>query len=90
MNVHESEKIAGILSSMGYVSTENMEQADIIVFNTCCIRENAENHAYGNIGMLKKLKANKKEEFIYEIYKSFNFISWLINELNRLFHSYRW
>lgn len=59
MNVHESEKIAGILCSMGYVSTDKVEDADIIVFNTCCIRENAENHAFGNIGALKKLKKQK-------------------------------
>ena len=59
MNVHESEKIAGILCGMGYVSTDKVEDADIIVFNTCCIRENAENHAFGNIGALKKLKKQK-------------------------------
>ena len=64
MNVHESEKIAGILSEIGYSSCENIEDADIAVFNTCCIRENAENHAYGNIGMLKKLKAQKKDMII--------------------------
>lgn len=56
MNVHESEKIAGILHRMGYEETNTNEDADIIVFNTCCIRENAENHAFGNIGALKKLK----------------------------------
>ena len=59
MNLHESEKIAGILSRMGYAPTETDEDADIIVFNTCCIRENAENHAFGNIGALKKLKKRK-------------------------------
>ncbi len=59
MNVHESEKIAGILRRMGYEDTQNLEDADIIVFNTCCIRENAENHAFGNIGALKKLKKRK-------------------------------
>lgn len=60
MNLHESEKIAGILTDLSYVSTDVDEEADIIVFNTCCIRENAENHAEGNIGALKKLKkANK-------------------------------
>ncbi len=64
MNVHESEKIAGILSGLGYESCENAEDADIVVFNTCCIRENAENHAFGNIGMLKKLKARKKDMII--------------------------
>ena len=64
MNVHESEKIAGILSGMGYESCDFPEQADIVVFNTCCIRENAENHAFGNIGMLKKLKQAKKDMII--------------------------
>ena len=59
MNVHESEKIAGVLYGMGYRETSVMEEADIIVFNTCCIRENAENHAFGNIGALKKLKKQK-------------------------------
>ncbi len=60
MNLHESEKIAGILSELSYVKTDNDEEADVIVFNTCCIRENAENHAEGNVGALKKLKkANK-------------------------------
>ena len=64
MNVHESEKIAGILRRMGYEATPNIEDADIIVFNTCCIRENAENHAFGNIGALKKLKKQKPELII--------------------------
>ena len=59
MNVHESEKIAGILRGMGYTEAQGTEDADIIVFNTCCIRENAENHAFGNIGALKKLKKQK-------------------------------
>ena len=64
MNVHESEKIAGILSELGYSACPEMENADIVVFNTCCIRENAENHAFGNIGMLKKLKASKRDMII--------------------------
>lgn len=64
MNVHESEKIAGILSEMGYKSCDSPEKADIVIFNTCCIRENAENHAFGNIGMLKKLKAARKDMII--------------------------
>lgn len=61
MNVHESEKIAGILSGMGYLECKAPEDADVIVFNTCCVRENAEQHAFGNIGMLKKIKAEKPE-----------------------------
>lgn len=64
MNVHESEKIAGILKDLNYEPCNVIEEADIIVFNTCCIRENAENHAYGNIGMLKKLKAGKRSLII--------------------------
>ncbi len=64
MNVHESEKIAGILRGLGYEDTASLEDADIIVFNTCCIRENAENHAFGNIGALKKLKKRKSNLLI--------------------------
>ena len=64
MNVHESEKIAGILRRMGYEETQEKENADIILFNTCCIRENAENHAFGNIGALKKLKKEKPDLII--------------------------
>ncbi len=64
MNVHDSEKIAGMLTELGYSPCDSMEEADIVVFNTCCIRENAENHAYGNIGMLKKLKAKKRDMII--------------------------
>ncbi|MBD5632722.1 MAG: tRNA (N6-isopentenyl adenosine(37)-C2)-methylthiotransferase MiaB [Clostridia bacterium] len=64
MNVHESEKIAGVLTELGYEACENIEDCDIAVFNTCCIRENAENHAFGNIGMLKKLKAKKRDMII--------------------------
>lgn len=60
MNLHESEKIAGMLKDLGYTTESPIEDADIIVFNTCCIRENAENHAFGNIGALKKLKRQKK------------------------------
>ncbi len=64
MNLHESEKIGGILSDRGYVQTENEKEADVIVFNTCCIRENAEDRAEGNIGALKKLKAKNKNLII--------------------------
>lgn len=64
MNVHESEKLAGILQKRGYVEAANEDEADIIVFNTCCIRENAENHAYGNIGALKKRKKMRPDLLI--------------------------
>ncbi len=64
MNLHESEKIAGVLREHGYDERAELEDADIIVFNTCCIRENAENHAFGNIGALKKLKRQKRHLII--------------------------
>ena len=64
MNLHESEKIAGILREKGYTEEADIDDADIIVFNTCCIRENAENHAFGNIGALKKHKREKKDLII--------------------------
>lgn len=60
MNVHESEKIAGMLESLGYEKTEDDEKADVVVFNTCCVRESAETHVVGNIGMLKPLKEKNK------------------------------
>lgn len=64
MNLHESEKIAGILTSRGYAPCEKEQDADIIVFNTCCIRENAEKKAEGNIGALKQLKRKNKDLII--------------------------
>ena len=64
MNLHESEKIAGLLMERGYTNTNELEKADVIVFNTCCIRENAEDRAEGNIGALKKLKRINKNLII--------------------------
>ena len=64
MNVHESEKIAGILTELGYSETKDVKNADVIVFNTCCIRENAEDKAEGNIGALKSLKRQNKNALI--------------------------
>ena len=56
MNEEDSEKLSGMLKSIGYTRTENKEESSIILFNTCCVRENAENKVYGNLGNLKKLK----------------------------------
>ncbi len=56
MNVHESEKIAGILHSKNYTQTDTPNKADIIVFNTCCVRDTAEKKIIGHIGRLKQLK----------------------------------
>ncbi len=56
MNVHDSEKIAGMLRSLGYEECTEVESADVVVFNTCCIRETAEQKIYGHLGQLKKIK----------------------------------
>jgi tRNA-2-methylthio-N6-dimethylallyladenosine synthase len=56
MNEHDTEVMAGILTEMGYESTQSTDDADIILLNTCAIRENAENKVFGEIGHLKPLK----------------------------------
>ena len=60
MNVHESEKLAGILTTRGYLPTDDQSKADIIVFNTCCVREGAEQKIIGNIGAVNPLKKQNK------------------------------
>jgi len=61
MNEHDSEKISGQLQDMGYEPTEEAENADIVVINTCLVRENAELTVYGKVGALKKLKENNPD-----------------------------
>ncbi len=56
MNEEDSEKLSGMLKREGYIRTEEREEADVIIFNTCCVRENAELKVYGNLGILKGLK----------------------------------
>ena len=56
LNENDSEKIAGMLEKMGYEETTKVEEANIVVFNTCCIRENAEEKLFGKLGELKSLK----------------------------------
>ncbi|NCZ57417.1 MAG: tRNA (N6-isopentenyl adenosine(37)-C2)-methylthiotransferase MiaB [Actinobacteria bacterium] len=56
MNVHDSERIAGLLDEAGYVPVRDGEQADIVVFNTCAVRENADNKLYGNLSFLAPIK----------------------------------
>lgn len=64
MNEEDSEKLSGMLKRIGYTRTENKEEASIILFNTCCVRENAENKVFGNLGALKKLKEKNKDLII--------------------------
>ena len=61
MNEHDSEKIAWILEGMGHASTDNREEADIIIFNTCAVRKSAEDRVFGQLGELKDLKRRKPE-----------------------------
>lgn len=56
MNVHDSERIAGLLDAAGYIPAQIGEQADIVVFNTCAVRENADNKLYGNLSFLAPIK----------------------------------
>ena len=61
MNEHDSEYISGIMEDIGYTKTENMEEANVIIVNTCAIRENAHNKAEGMLGRIKHLKETKED-----------------------------
>ena len=64
MNEHDSENIKAILEDMSYTSTDDMEQADLILLNTCAIRENAHNKVFGYLGRAKNLKSRKKDVIV--------------------------
>jgi len=59
LNENDSEKLSGMLGKMNYKKTLNMEEADLVLFNTCCVRENAEEKLFGKVGEVKKQKENK-------------------------------
>src|SRR5436190_13613891 len=61
MNEHDSERIAGLLVADGMRHTDDIDQADVVVFNTCCVRENADNKLYGHLGRVKALKERRPE-----------------------------
>ena len=61
MNEHDSERLAGALVADGLVATDDLESADVVVFNTCCIRENADNKFYGHLGNLKTLRERRPD-----------------------------
>lgn len=86
-NVADSEKIKGMLSAMGYSFTDAPDDADFILFNTCAVREHAEDRVFGNVGALKALKRRhpsvlialcgcmmEQEHVAQRIYKSFPFV----------------
>jgi tRNA-2-methylthio-N6-dimethylallyladenosine synthase len=64
MNVHDSEKLAGMLEKKGYAPASSLSSADVIVFNTCCVREHAEDKVFGNVGALKSLKEERPDVLI--------------------------
>ena len=59
LNENDSEKICGMTEKMGYIKTDNIMEADLIIYNTCCVRENAEEKLFGKLGEVKKLKEAK-------------------------------
>jgi tRNA-2-methylthio-N6-dimethylallyladenosine synthase len=61
MNEHDSERIAGLLAADGMEHTDDVDEADVVVFNTCCVRENADNKLYGQLGRLKSLKERRPD-----------------------------
>lgn len=68
MNAHDTEVMAGILGALGYTATEDINHADVILINTCAIRENAENKVFSEIGNLKHLKKkNLKRSLVYVV-----------------------
>ena len=64
LNENESEKLAGMITEMGYDFTEEPEEADLVIFNTCCVRENAEDKILGQLGYFKSLKRSKPDMII--------------------------
>ncbi|HAZ37694.1 MAG TPA: tRNA (N6-isopentenyl adenosine(37)-C2)-methylthiotransferase MiaB, partial [Clostridiaceae bacterium] len=64
MNEEDSETMAGILENMGYIKTDDKLNSDLIILNTCCVRENPENKVFGNLGALKSIKKKRPEVLI--------------------------
>ncbi|MFT4416933.1 tRNA (N6-isopentenyl adenosine(37)-C2)-methylthiotransferase MiaB [Fredinandcohnia humi] len=95
MNEHDTEVMAGIFMQMGYEPTESVEDADIILLNTCAIRENAENKVFGEIGHLKPLKMknpnlligvcgcmSQEESVVNKILKTYHFVDMIFGTHN--------
>ncbi len=86
LNENDSEKLAGMLEKMGYTQNDKYEDADIVIFNTCCVRENAEERLFGKIGEIKKIKESRNQilaiggcmmqekEMVSKIKKSYPFV----------------
>ena len=59
LNENDSEKLCGMMEKMGYKQTQNYQESDLVLFNTCCVRENAEDKLFGKLGELKKVKEKR-------------------------------
>ena len=59
LNENDSEKLCGMIEEMGYTKTEQYQEANLVLFNTCCVRENAEDKLFGKLGELKRVKEQK-------------------------------
>ena len=84
LNENDSEKICGMLEQMGYTLTDKIEEANLAVFNTCCVRENAEERLFGKIGELKNLK--EKNNLIIAIGGCMMQEKHIIEKLKKSFH----
>ena len=62
MNEHDGERIKGVLSKEGMIETDNIEEASLIILNTCAIRENAHDKVFGFLGLVKKLKRSNSND----------------------------
>lgn len=95
MNEHDSEKLAGMLENIGYNNTNKLENADIVLLNTCTIRENAELKVFGKLGQLKEYKRKNPdliigiggcmmqlEEPVEEIYKKYRHVDLIFGTHN--------
>ena len=67
MNEHDSEKIRGMLKSVGYENTDKIEESDVVILNTCAIRENAHDKVFGFLGVLKHIKDTTNPNLIIGI-----------------------
>jgi tRNA-2-methylthio-N6-dimethylallyladenosine synthase len=93
-NIRDSEIIKGILLKMGYKESKDINKANLVILNTCAVRENAEKKVFGEIGLLKKMKSDKdfifgisgcmaqEEGVVKRIMKSFPYVSFVVGTHN--------
>ena len=76
LNENDSEKLCGMLEKMGYTRTDNVSDCDVALFNTCCVRENAEDKLFGKLRRIKKSKRRKRNNYcnwwLYDARKTYN------------------